>query len=964
MVFNPRSLRNKTFGVCEFLTKNNCDVCCITEAWLKMKDKAILAEINDMGFEVKFQPRRGSKRGGGVCVLYKPDLTVEKCTVKSSYRSYEVLQTTVKSSYNLYRISTFYRTGTLSADSRNDFITDLNDYLDSLVPLKGENILCGDFNIHVNDEVIADTTSLYSLTESYGYEQLIQGSTHRDGNTLDLLFVQSAGSCKQLASQSLHIYELCYSLTSDHKFIECLIPFIRDPAKTMKEIKSYRDFKSINLDQFCSDAKMRLKSLCDDFASLINVNDAVHCLNDALQYATNIHAPLVTKCFIKKRTSYTNPEILSLRRQRRMYERRFRRHKAHADLEMFHKLQKDVEKSVRASRNLFYKNGLSKNKGDKRETFKLLNDMLGERKSNPLPDFTCEKELCDDFEKYFVSKVDKVRNSIKHITLSEHIPTYGAPQNTISDFCSFSPVNENNYRDILRSLTNKHCELDIIPTPLFKNCSEELSEYVLHVINTSLQSGVFPDHFKEALVKPKLKKTSLDRNDNKNFRPVTNLCFLSKVIEKCVLKQLLSYLENNDLFSNVQSAYRQFHSCETAIAKVSNDIFMNLDNNDPTFLVFLDLSSAFDLVDHSILLKRLKERFGLTGTVYNWFASYLTGRSFRVKIGCSFSNGTLIFYGVPQGSILGPILFLLYVSEIEHIAKLYGFKIHMFADDMQLYISFHPCGVLESLHNIEHCLRHINMWMSNNFLKINEDKTQFMIIAPPKLNRERFSNICISFGGSLLFPTTEGANLGVTFDDTMSFSNHINTITSKGYFYMNNFYRVADKLNYDLKVQMVMTYILPLIDYCNIILISATQSNRYKLQKLLNCAIRFIFNLHGKKRRLSITPFMEKLHVLPIDYRIQYKLCLLVYKCIYGAAPQYLCDMFSAKVTDSRLRSSSDLLMLEATVSKTTYGDYAFANAASKSWNILPMNVKQSPSIEVFKSSLKTFLYRKCYCTD
>ena len=168
------------------------------------------------------------------------------------------------------------------------------------------------------------------------------------------------------------------------------------------------------------------------------------------------------------------------------------------------------------------------------------------------------------------------------------------------------------------------------------------------------------------------------------------------------------------------------------------------------------------------------------------------------------------------------------------------------------------------------------MWMSNNFLKINEDKTQFMIIAPPKLNRERFSNIYISFGGSLLFPTTEGANLGVTFDDTMTFSNHINTITSKGYFYMNNFYRVADKLNYDLKVQMVMTYILPLIDYCNIILISATQSNRYKLKKLLNCAVRFIFNLHGNKRQLSITPYMEKLHVLPIDYRIQYKLCLLV----------------------------------------------------------------------------------------
>ena len=131
--------------------------------------------------------------------------------------------------------------------------------------------------------------------------------------------------------------------------------------------------------------------------------------------------------------------------------------------------------------------------------------------------------------------------------------------------------------------------------------------------------------------------------------------------------------------------------------------------------------------------------------------------------------------------------------------------------------------------------------MSNNFLKINEDKTQFMIIASPQLNRKRFSDVCISFGGSLLFPTVEGVNLGVTFDDSMSFSSHIKSTTSKGYYYMNNFYRVADKLNYDLKVQMVMTCILPLIDYCNLVLISATQSDRHKLQKAIKQYCMFYF---------------------------------------------------------------------------------------------------------------------------
>ena len=965
MVFNSRSLRNKTYGVCEFLKENHCDICFITEAWLKLKDESIIAEIMDMGFEVKFQPRRGSKKGGGVCVLYKPDLIVDKCTITSSYKSFEVLQTTVKSLHNLYRVSTFYRTGNLSTSSRTVFTNDLNDYLDSLVHLKGENILCGDFNIHVQDKSNINTNALYSITESFGYIQLVQESTHRDGNTLDLLFVLSSGKCKQLATQSLYVYDLYNSLTSDHKFIECLIPFIRDPVKNLKETRSYRDFKNINTEQFCSDIKELLDLPCNAFFSL-KIDDAVECFNNALRQTTDKHAPLVTKCFVSKRTIFTNSEILSLRRQRRMYERRFRKYKSSSDLANYKKLKKDVEQCVRKSRNDRYRNGLSKSKGNKRETFKLLNNMLGKRDRNTLPDFTSEKELCNDFETYFVSKVSNVRNSItcnsSHINNATNSTV--TPQEAKNSFGSFSTLTEKNLLDVLSSLTNKHCELDIIPTPLFKKCSKQLMPYLLYMINTSLLSGKFPTCFKTSLVKPILKNASYDRNTMSNYRPISNMCFLSKVMEKCVLNQLLSHLECNNLFCDVQSAYRQFHSCETAIAKVSNDIFMNLDRNDSTFLIFLDLSSAFDLVDHSLLLKRMQEHFYVTETVYHWFLSYLTGRNFSVKINCSISNGMIVLYGVPQGSILGPILFLLYISEIESIAKLYGLKIHMFADDMQLYISFQHCDILENVSNIEHCLRHIKLWMSNNFLKINESKTQFMIIAPQKYNCRILSDVCISFGGSSIFPSEEGVNLGVKFDDSMSFSGHINAITSKGYFYMNNFFRIADKLNYDLKVQMVMTYILPLIDYCNLILVSATQSNRYQLQKLLNSAVRFIFNLHGKRRRLSITPYLEKLHILPIDYRIQYKLSLLVYKCIYGAAPQYLCDLFNAKVSYSSLRSSSDLLLLHTNVSNSAYGDYAFSNVASKYWNNLPLNIRQSPTIDVFKTSLKTYLYRQCYCAD
>ena len=240
------------------------------------------------------------------------------------------------------------------------------------------------------------------------------------------------------------------------------------------------------------------------------------------------------------------------------------------------------------------------------------------------------------------------------------------------------------------------------------------------------------------------------------------------------------------------------------------------------------------------------------------FKSYLSNRNFNIKIRCSVSNGIITFYGVPQGSILGPILFLLYISEIEKIAKLYGLKLHMFADDMQLYISFERIDILDSISNIEHCLRHIKLWMSNNFLKVNDDKTQFLVISPKTKNRNLFSDLCISFGGSIIFPSSTAKNLGVTFDSNMSMVNYINAITAKGYFYLHNLYKVADKLIYDLKVELVTTYILPLLDYCNILLFSATKVDRAKLQKLLNNAVRFIFSLNGRrKRKLHITPYLR-----------------------------------------------------------------------------------------------------------
>ena len=198
-------------------------------------------------------------------------------------------------------------------------------------------------------------------------------------------------------------------------------------------------------------------------------------------------------------------------------------------------------------------------------------------------------------------------------------------------------------------------------------------------------SGTVPCCYKNALVKPLIKKPGLDFNVLKNFRPVSNLPFLSKILEKVILKRLLLHLENNDLNEIFQSAYKKCHSTETALLKVHNDILCDLDQKHVTLQSLLDLSAAFDTLDHGILLKRLELSFGIKGSALAWFESYLVNRKQSVQINQSFSDSSLLIYGIPQGSVLGPILFSLYTTPLSNIFCKYDMKYHLYADGSQLY---------------------------------------------------------------------------------------------------------------------------------------------------------------------------------------------------------------------------------------------------------------------------------------
>ena len=246
------------------------------------------------------------------------------------------------------------------------------------------------------------------------------------------------------------------------------------------------------------------------------------------------------------------------------------------------------------------------------------------------------------------------------------------PPNTREVLQNLTHVTDDEVHRLVLSAPCKSSELDPIPISLVKDCIDILVTPILSLVNLSLSEGCFPSHFKSALLSPLLKKPTFNKDDMKHYWPVSDLSFLSNILEKVVASHLNSHVNSSHISNHYQSEYRQFHSTETALVKIHNNILSSMDDGRVTALTLLDLSAAFDTIDHAILLGRLGDWFGMGGKALDWFKSYLIGRSQRIKLGNCLSSKSDLCFGVPQGSVLGHLLFKLYTTPLGSLILEHG----------------------------------------------------------------------------------------------------------------------------------------------------------------------------------------------------------------------------------------------------------------------------------------------------
>ena len=816
--------------------------------------------------------------------------------------------------------------------------------------MSGQLLIVGDYNIHWDRVQTPTTKRLVDLLDSTNLVQHVSEPTHRDGHIIDLVVTRQDDSIVQATS--------VLSMLSDHMAIHVHLNVSKPPRPT-KTI-SFRKIRSI--DQDCLADNILGSEIITHPAT--ELDGMVHQYNTTLRALLDKHAPLKTKTFpVRQMIPWYSDEIEDAKQQRRKLERLWRRTRLTVHRQMYQAQKQLLNDLIKSEKARYYNDKITNSAGNQSTLFKTVDQLLHRKAVQSLPAHSSVQELADRFSNYFTSKIETIRQALDtnaQETTDHHLmldDTIIPPTERLNNF---SPATEDEIRKLICKSSDATCSLDPVPTKLIKTHTDILLPTITRIVNESLATGVFPADMKRALVKPILKKPSLDPDILKNYRPISNLQFLSKLIERVAVSRITEYMTDNKLHEPLQSAYRAFSSTETALIKVQNDIRMMIDDKKAVILVLLDLSAAFDTVDHNLLLSLMMNRLSIGGIVSDWLKSYLSERSQTVSIGDVFSLAATLIFGVPQGSVLGPILFTIYTLPIGDIARTHGLNVHFYADDTQLYMAFDPTdneNTASVLTQVENCISDIRMWMVENKLKLNDDKTEVLILTS-KSHTSSHGISQVLVGGAPIAPTLSVRNLGAVFDQSLTMDDFVKYICKAAYFHLHNISSIRHCLSKESAITLVHAFISSRLDYCNALLVGITKASLAKLQRVQNMAARLVTRT---KKSDHITPILRALHWLPVRQRIVFKVLLLTFKALNNLAPDYLTLLLDTYVPQRQLRSSDSSLLTVPRTRMKTAGDRAFAHFAPKMWNDLPLHIRTTDKLFNFKSLLKSHLFIQAY---
>ena len=929
MLYNSRSVVNKVENIMMTLEDRDVDIAAICETWLVSKSNPTTAKIKQHGYSI-LHDYRSDQRGGGTALIFKSSMKLSPICLQN-FSTFECTAATLKSTCGTKIVFlVVYRTGNMCVLFNQEIdrlISDLLMKCDCLV-------LAGDLNIHFDQAGNRLYQQAFQMLESCGMKRHVFDPTHISGSCLDHIFTFSLHGqldCKVTVDNK-------NTLLSDHFPVYCMFTLSYE-KKYVKEI-NYRKLKDINQSDFSIHLRETFKQSVSD---QLCFKESVLKLSIGTQRLLDQYAPLTKKVIsVVDKAPWFDADYRQLRKQRRKAER-IRNRSIENQIE-YKDLCKKCSDLANVKKKEYFSNLICKAQGNLKTLYQLVNKELDRGQKNALPDnYDSISQLADDFNHFFEEKVKKIRSELpdKHF------------DNTFDDFPQmklmheFQPTSIDEIKEIIAESGIKCSPADLLPFKLFKDNLDIVLPTIVYLVNLSLSTGNM-EGVKLADIIPLLKNDHLDPNVLKHFRPVSNLTFLGKLIERVVLRRLNEHLSRNNLNCCDQSAYKKDHSTETLLIRIWNDLLVATDQKTCTVMLMLDLSAAFDTVDHQLLIQILRNEIGLRGNVLSWFKSFLTGRSQRVRIDDTVSDEIIIKFGVPQGSVLGPVLFNIYIRSIYLYVKKLGFSIHGYADDHQILMTFKPINQSHVLvYDIQMCFEKVKLWMDDYYLQLNDSKSEIIVFGSNKLlNLIQIGGINFPSGITIRFASNV-KNLGVFMDSTLTLNKQVVELKKKSFRVIRNINKIRFLLSKEQLKIVVNSLVVSCLDYCNGLYIGMSEKLLYQLQLIQNACAKTVTR---KYKHDHLENDLIELHWLNIRKRVIFKIALLSYKSVIGKAPQYLQELFSYAHYGYSLKIIVPMF-------QSSYGNRSFSVMGPRILNKLPKSITSANNIASFKKLLKTYLF-------
>lgn len=694
----------------------------------------------------------------------------------------------------------------------------------------------------------------------------------------------------------------------------------------------------------------------------MNLHVVDHDVNNVYNNFLSSFSTIYDKCFpiITKTVKYKNINkpwitsaiIKSTKRKNYLY-RYWLCKRTESSLTKYKNYKNKLTGIVRAAEKHYYEKRFSEVNNDARKTWNLIKSIINKNNSNTIDELSINGKLSKDklkiankFNDYFVNVGSDLAKKIPKAA-GNYANYMNIDKSNSQSFFS-APTDISEIIDIVMNFKeSKSTGFDNISPSIIKNIIPVLAQPLVNIFNLSLSSGIFPDALKTAKVVPVFK--SDDKSLVNNYRPISVLPIFSKILEKIMFKRLTTYMKDHNFLTDKQYGFREKHSTYMALVDLLDLISKEIDDKKIPIGVFIDLSKAFDTINHEILLNKLN-LYGVRGIAHKWFSSYLSNRHQFVQLASIKSSTLQITCGVPQGSILGPLLFIIYINDIVNVSKLV--TPIMFADDTNLFFSGRKISNLVSTVNSE--LDKINTWFKLNKLSLNVKKTNFIMFASKRNSsiNSSLNTLEIKIDNSKIEQVHSSKFLGVIINQTLSWNDHIHVIQQKIHKNSGIIRRLSKSLPQSVLLCLYHSLIEPYLGYCNIVW---GMNRSTSLDKLFISQKKIVRIITFSKLNTHTKPLFSRLSLLTIYQLNVFQVACFVYCCIHNLLPQQFCSMFQAN-NSIHYHNTRNSIKLHSISCRLSLRLFTIRIYGVSIWNSLSDNVCNCVSLASFKRNLKSYL--------